>query len=563
MTARKFPMTARKFPSASAFFWAAALGVVLFLAAHEARAQDHVPIVTTPAQAQATEGVLFTFIATATDPDGDPIEGMSASPLPEGATFTPSAAKTSGTFEWTPGFDQAGSYNIQITAVSACRAVTISDVTHTICLTGGASTRIDVTHSDGPPVVIVPVGIVGNEASPLSFLVAAGDPDGSAITSFTAAPLPDGARFTPQSDNTEGLFEWTPAYGQAGTHIVTFTAANAISVSAEGLITISPGPDRRPIVTSPAAVSGSEGALTTFTASAGDPDGEAIEKFTATPLPAGATFVVNDTKTAGTFEWTPDFTQSGTYSVILSAESACRPTGVSGEVTCVSGTATTTITIGNVLTALAFTTSANRVIRLGSGKASWCAHLEPVNDAYDNADVVLESLSLSYGGASITAITGMASVGGDRNGNGVQELVACFAKDDLRTLFGGLPRGSSTVEVALEADLVTGGRVRAVLTVTVSSPGGLLATSISPNPMNPDAVLTFVTSRSGWARVSLFDIQGRLMRRVLDEAALNPGIHDIRVDGSRKDGRRLPSGVYFYRVETAEGAALGRLVIAK
>lgn len=67
----------------------------------------------------------------------------------------------------------------------------------------------------------------------------------------------------------------------------------------------------------------------------------------------------------------------------------------------------------------------------------------------------------------------------------------------------------------------------------------------------------------GWARVSLFDLQGRLMRRVMDERALNAGIHDVRVDGLREDGARLPSGVDSYRVEIAEGASLGRLVIAK
>ena len=37
----------------------------------------------------------------------------------------------------------------------------------------------------------------------------------------------------------------------------------------------------------------------------------------------------------------------------------------------------------------------------------------------------------------------------------------------------------------------------------------------------------------------------------------------LRVDGMRDDGARLPSGVYFYRVDTGEGASLGRLVIAK
>lgn len=51
------------------------------------------------------EGDLLSFTLLATDPDGDPVE-ISAADLPEGASFDPA----SRTFEWTPGFDQAGSH---------------------------------------------------------------------------------------------------------------------------------------------------------------------------------------------------------------------------------------------------------------------------------------------------------------------------------------------------------------------------------------------------------------------------------------------------------------------
>ena len=47
---------------------------------------------------------------TAADADGDAITSLTASGLPAGATFTPGPGNTSGTLDWTPGFDQAGSY---------------------------------------------------------------------------------------------------------------------------------------------------------------------------------------------------------------------------------------------------------------------------------------------------------------------------------------------------------------------------------------------------------------------------------------------------------------------
>ena len=44
----------------------------------------------------------------------------------------------------------------------------------------------------------------------------------------------------------------------------------------------------------------------------------------------------------------------------------------------------------------------------------------------------------------------------DRNKNGVPEIKAGFAKDDLHALFAGLPSGTSTVQVVLDGDLYAG-----------------------------------------------------------------------------------------------------------
>src|SRR6185503_8689195 len=72
--------------------------------------------------------------------------------------------------------------------------------------------------------------------------------------------------------------------------------------------------------------SGPEGTLLTFTVSAADPDGEAIGALVASlsGLPAGhnASFVANPSRTAGTFQWTPTFADSGAYTVSFTAANA-------------------------------------------------------------------------------------------------------------------------------------------------------------------------------------------------------------------------------------------------
>ncbi len=64
------------------------------------------------------------------------------------------------------------------------------------------------------------------EGEQVSFLVQATDPDGT-IPSLAATPLPALAAFTDQGDGT-GVFDWTPAEGQAGQYEVTFTASDGI-----------------------------------------------------------------------------------------------------------------------------------------------------------------------------------------------------------------------------------------------------------------------------------------------------------------------------------------------
>ncbi|MEK7314573.1 MAG: putative Ig domain-containing protein, partial [Candidatus Eisenbacteria bacterium] len=414
--------------------------------------------------------------------------------------------------------------------------------------------------------VYAPPNHEGEEDVPLSVRIEANDADGDPITTLTAAPLPPGATFTAGADQASGVLEWTPARGAAGIHDVTFTASNVLEASATTVITVRPGADRLPAVTAPVGVRGVEGMALAFTATAADPDGNAIESLVAAPLPAGATFSVDPSGTSGMFDWTPALGQAGTYVVQLSAESACRPSGISGAAICARGAAATAITVtaaAQDVAATAFVTNVNRAIRLRSGKPTWCVQVESVNGSYENSGVDLASLSLSFGGGRILAVAAKTSVVGDKNGNGIEELTACFTKEDLRGLFAGLPHGGSTVDVALEGRLFTGESLHADLAIRVVLTGPALSATISPNPMNPEAVLSFVTLRAGWARISLFDLQGRLARRLVDAGELRAGFHEVRVDGLREDGMRLPSGVYFYQVETPEGSALGRVVIAK
>jgi len=94
---------------------------------------------------------------------------------------------------------------------------------------------------------------------------------------------------------------------------------------------------------------------------------------------------------------------------------------------------------------------------------------------------------------------------------------------------------------------------------SVSSAGAVV---VSPNPMNPTAKFAFATSRTGPVRVQLFDVRGQLARTVVD-AVMPAGSHEVILDGKDNHGRGLGSGVYLYRLESADGMSVGRLTIMR
>jgi hypothetical protein len=69
----------------------------------------------------------------------------------------------------------------------------------------------------------------------------------------------------------------------------------------------------------------------------------------------------------------------------------------------------------------------------------------------------------------------------------------------------------------------------------------------SPNPFNPTTAICFELARAGYARLSIYDIAGRLVRTLVD-GSTQAGSHSVAWDGRDEKGREMPSGLYFYRM---------------
>lgn len=96
-----------------------------------------------------------------------------------------------------------------------------------------------------------------------------------------------------------------------------------------------------------------------------------------------------------------------------------------------------------------------------------------------------------------------------------------------------------------------------------STGGAFGKVSLYPNPLNPEATLRFAVRAAGPLHVKLFDVQGRLVRTIVDEPFAAVGERTVRISGRGQDGGGLASGVYFYRIESQAGTATGRFAVLK
>jgi hypothetical protein len=94
------------------------------------------------------------------------------------------------------------------------------------------------------------------------------------------------------------------------------------------------------------------------------------------------------------------------------------------------------------------------------------------------------------------------------------------------------------------------------------APARLTLHQNAPNPFNPSTTIAFDVPAAGRARLEVFDVRGRHVRSLLD-ADVQSGAHTARWDGRDGDGRRVGSGIYFYRLEAANATRVRKMVLAQ
>jgi FlgD Ig-like domain len=82
----------------------------------------------------------------------------------------------------------------------------------------------------------------------------------------------------------------------------------------------------------------------------------------------------------------------------------------------------------------------------------------------------------------------------------------------------------------------------------------------APNPFNPVTTIRFSVAQAGQATIHIYSVGGTLVRTLV-KGHHAPGSYSVRWDGRDDNGRRLASGVYFYKLETPSGVTGSKKLI--
>jgi len=90
-----------------------------------------------------------------------------------------------------------------------------------------------------------------------------------------------------------------------------------------------------------------------------------------------------------------------------------------------------------------------------------------------------------------------------------------------------------------------------------------LRVTAEPEPFAVETVIAIALGGDDAVRLRIYDLQGRLVRTLLDREPMTQGMRRIPWAGTDEGGRRLPSGTYVYLAEAIGEAVAGKLTIVR
>ncbi|MDM7916623.1 MAG: S8 family serine peptidase [Candidatus Eisenbacteria bacterium] len=516
------------------------------------------PAVSAPDSIFAVEGDPVDFDVVATDPDFDRLF-LKGAPIPGGAAFTDDGAGT-GTFEWTTGSGDAGSYAIVFEAQD-WNGATGRDSTVVVVQAGGAISGACCLEDGCCEVLLAPVCV-----SRAGQFQGAGTDCTPNVCPPNRPDLADhdvGAALLTVTD--QGVLGFLDGSHQAGSGFVYPSAGGTNHIYIGGLwigvdagyvanrdYDLDPAREWEPAACPDGRIQVSNtGSMQTILGryadtATGQSHGTVVtqESFAYSAPPAQDDFVIVRYRVAnegngplnglylGLFV-DPDMRGDGSDDV-AGTEGGRRlawitdPGGVHAGIRLLDplppGVAPSNLTLIDNATFV----YANQYIP-DADKYAFLSAADPAHVLAAGPNPADYGLLVAVGPFDLSAGSETAVAFAIAGASSLAELEQ--NADAAQTVYGGAASG-------IEESADAGGPAR-----------GLTA---APNPFRESTSLRFQAPSGGPLRLSIYDVAGRLVRRLEPPAVLEAGPREIAWDGLDQAGRRVGAGIYFVRVATRE-----------
>jgi flagellar hook assembly protein FlgD len=85
---------------------------------------------------------------------------------------------------------------------------------------------------------------------------------------------------------------------------------------------------------------------------------------------------------------------------------------------------------------------------------------------------------------------------------------------------------------------------------------------IQPNPTTGSVAIRFLLPRPGKFSVEVYDLAGRLVKQVKAGEQM-PGEHRVTWDGKDSHGGKVPSGVYFVKLQAGTEVRTKKMILTR
>jgi len=83
-----------------------------------------------------------------------------------------------------------------------------------------------------------------------------------------------------------------------------------------------------------------------------------------------------------------------------------------------------------------------------------------------------------------------------------------------------------------------------------------------PNPFNPETKIVFDLPESGQVKLEIYNIKGQKIKTLLD-CYMSPGRSEMQWNSKDDNGKRVSSGIYFYRLQTPTKIITKKMMLLK